>query len=175
MNNDKTILQRLSEVTHSSDLTHREVRCDVDWLHALGLAGRSSEIGHALLVLDRTLDRRDVPAALRETVALTFSLGKKRGWSLTRIKATRIAIEVLGLYVSPACPVCKGRGVTGVERDRPQEYNPKTCVKCGGSGKRPVPPKYNREIRVVLEVLHTRRHEIGRRVRKAMRTKADVD
>lgn len=177
MHNEKTVLQRLSEASHSSDLKHYPRRCDVDLLHAAGMAGQRSDLGHALLTLDRTLDRRDVPAALRETIALVQEVGGVRGWSLHPLKCRRIAAEVLKLYVEPACPACKGRGAVGLERDqagqRAERVRP--CHVCAGSGQRPVPQKWGREIRAVLYVLQNRRHEIGQRVRRAMGVRADVD
>lgn len=175
MSDEATVLQRLSEASHSSDLSHRPTRCDVDWLHGAGLAAQRQRLGHALLTLDRTLDAQDIPAALNATIILVRHLAARHCWPMHQLKARRIAVEVLKMYISPACPACLGRGATGVDRHVPSEYRPRTCMHCDGSGKRPAPLKHRREIREALYHMNQRRHEVGAAVRRAMGVRGDVE
>lgn len=175
MSDEATILQRLSEASHSSDLSHRHTRCDADWLHGAGMAAQRQKLGHALLTLDRTMDAQDIPAALNATVILIRQLAARYRWPMHPLKARRIAVEVLKMYISPACPACLGRGATGVDRNVPAEYNPRTCMRCDGTGKRQPPLKHRREIREALYVMNQRRHEVGAAVRRAMGVRGDVE
>jgi post-segregation antitoxin (ccd killing protein) len=79
-------------------------------------------------------------------------------------------------YLKPACGHCKGRGMLGLDRDQAgKAERVRPCDKCGGSGKAPLPVKYHREIREVLHVMEERRSAVGRRVRRKMRVRAEVD
>lgn len=172
----KTIFESLSEATVSGNLSQSDEHLtDVDYIGALGIAGQRSRVGHALLRIELTQDRNDIPQAMRATMDLVASLAKQRGWPMHALRRRKIAMAVLTLFLSPACPACKGRGMIGVDRDNPDEYRPRPCTHCGGSGNRPIQRQYQREIREVLHILNARRTEIGGIVRKALGSRARVE
>lgn len=168
MTDDKTIIERMSQASVSDDLSHRETFCDADVLQAMGVSGIRQPLGHALLRLDLTQDRRDIPRAIEATMDTVATIARSEGWPMHVHKRRKIATTVLIHYLSPACPACKGRGMLGVERDKPDEYNPKPCPTCGGSGARQLPQKYQREIRHILAVMQARQDVISRIVKKVL-------
>lgn len=171
MSETKTIHERLSAATVSGDLSQCAERiADVDYLTAAGVAGSRHGLGSAVLRLDLTQDRSDLGPAILATIKLVSEIAAKRGWPMHAQKRKRIAYAVLLHHLSPACPECKGRGMVGMDRDRPGEYKPRVCNSCGGSGKRPIQRKHQREIREVLHVLDRRRDVIEGTIRKLMRS-----
>lgn len=165
---EKTVIERMSEASVSDDLSHRETHCDADVLQAMGIAAIRQPLGHALLRLDLTQDRRDIPRAIEATMDFVGQIATQQGWPMHMLKRRKIATAVLVHYLSPACPACKGRGMIGVERDKPDEYKPRPCNACGGSGTRQLPQKYQREIRHVLAVMQRRQSVIGGIVAKVL-------
>lgn len=69
------------------------------------------------------------------------------------------------------CQSCNGKGKV-VEKAKPAVYAPKACTECGGTGKRKLPVRYNREIRDVLAIMDSRRRAAGVAVRKQMGLRA---
>lgn len=176
MHSDKTVLEHLSQAMTSDDLTHRPTRCDVDFVGALGMAGAHDRQGSAIMDLDLTLSAGAALEAYRATVELVRHIAQRRGWGLTAMKTRRIAEGALRHYLKPACGHCKGRGMLGLDRDQAgKAERVRPCDKCGGSGKAPLPVKYHREIREVLHVMEERRSAVGRRVRRKMRVRAEVE
>lgn len=176
MHNDVTILERLAEATHSSDLSHKTRCSDIDYIHALGFAGQRHRQGSALMDLDLTLS----PAAMAEAAAaalqITRRVAEKRGWALHPRSARRIATEALRHYVNPACTCCKGRGMTGLDRDQPgKAERVRPCQACGGSGRQPLQRQHQREIREVLYVMEDRRRKVGAAVRRAMQVRGEIE
>jgi len=173
----KTILERLAEAAHSGDLSHKPRTCDVDYLTALGAAGARNRHGSALLDLDLTLEAGAMLEALKRTTEIVRQVCAKRGWPLTPMQTKHIAKDALRHYLKPACSACKGRGMLGVERDLPPEQRGRIrpCDACGGSGKEPLPRRYQRELRAVLAVMEQQRHNAGAGVRRKMRVRADVE
>ena len=170
MSETKTIYERLSAATVSGDLSQCAERvADVDYLTAAGVAGSRYGLGGAALRLDLTQDRNDLGPAILATMQLVGEIASKRGWSMHAQKRKRIAYAVLLHYLSPACPECKGRGMIGVDRDKPGEYRPRVCSACDGSGKRPIQRKHQREIREVLYIFERRKEIIEGTIRKLMR------
>lgn len=177
MHAEKTILERLSEASTSDDLSHKPRVCDVDFVGALGAAGIKNRLGSALLALDLTMDPRFIPRALAEVMKRVQSIGRKERWLMDRSgrKARHIAVEALRHYLIPACQACKGRGMVGVEMDKPNEYHPRPCKACGGSGKRPMPRLHGHEVRRVLADLESGRRDAGVAVRRQMKIRAEVE
>ena len=175
MDKNKTVMERLAEAIHSGDLSHREQICDVDYVNALGMAARRHRHGAALLELDLSLSATAVPAALKASTDIVRRVADRHGWSMTPMKARRIGMEALRYYLRPACEGCRGRGVVGVERGQPETWHPRPCSACSGSGRRPLPVKYQREIRAVLYVMESERRAVGAVVRKKMRIRARVE
>lgn len=171
MSEQRTIHERLSAAAVSDDLSQNAERvADVDYLTAAGVAGSRHSLGSAVLRLDLTQDRNDLGPAIIAVMKLVGEIGAQRGWPMHALKRRRIAYAVLLHYLSPACPECKGRGMVGMDRDKPGEYKPRVCNSCGGSGKRPIQRKHQREIREVLHVLDRRRDVIEGTIRKLMRS-----
>lgn len=133
---EKPIMQRLGEASCSKDLSHRRVTCDVDFVGALGAAGTKRRLGSALLSLDLTMNPRFLPGAIAEVVRLVGKLAQRERWLLDASgrKAKFIAVEALRHYLSPTCPGCKGRGMTGVERGPSAQWR-EACKACGGGGR----------------------------------------
>ena len=177
MNDNKTILERLSEAAHSGDLSHKARRCDVDYLTALGASGARNRHGSALLDLDMTLKAGAMLEALKRTTEIVRQVCTRRGWPLSPMQTRHIAKDALRHYLKPACGACKGRGMLGVELDLPPEQRGRIrpCDACGGSGKAPLPRRHQRELRAVLAVMEHERHNAEARVRRKMRVRADVE
>lgn len=176
MHSDKTIIERLSEAAHSDDLSHRERICDVDYLAALGMAGATHRHGSALLDLELTLTPGAELEALKRTTEIVRKTSHKRGWPLTAMQAKHIAKTALRHYLKPACECCKGRGMLGLDRDAAgKAQRVRVCDACSGSGRAPLPMRYQREIRAALEVMERQRHEAGVAVRRKMRVRAEVE
>lgn len=177
----KTVLERLSEASVSDDLSHSVRRItDVDCIGALGMAGagRSQADGSALMRLDLTLDRQSLGPAIRAAQSITRRIGLHHGWQLTPRKIRVIASEALAQYLHAVCRTCSGRGMVGVDRDKAgKEQRPRPCPTCSGSNssKRPLPQRYQREIRAVLYEMEKSRREVGASVRKRLRVRADVE
>lgn len=176
MHADRTVLERLSSAMTSDDLSHKEKVCDVDYVAALGMAGAHDRHGAAILDLDLTLSPGSGYQAFKAVVEIVRHIAQRREWSLTPIKTRRIAEGALRHYLKPACGCCKGRGLLGLDRDSPEKAERvRPCDKCGGSGKEPLPVKYQREIREVLYTMEYKRHATGQRVRRKMRMRAAVE
>lgn len=176
MKSDVTIIERLSEAAHSSDLSHRHTLCDADWLHGLGMAGQKHRQGSALMDLDLTLSPSAMAEAVKATIQITRRIAEKRGWSMHALKARRIATEAVRHYLKPTCGCCSGRGMVGIDRDKPgKAQRVRPCPECGGSGRRPLPKREQREIREVLYVMEEARRRVGGAVRRAMSSRADVE
>lgn len=177
MSNDTSILERCARAVHSDDLSHRAKLCDVDYVHGLGMAGQTHQQGTALLDLHMTLDRSAAAGAMEVALQVTRDVARKRGWAMTQMRTRRVAGEALALYLNPACAPCKGRGMLGLDRDKPQQgaERARPCPTCGGSGKRPLPLKHRREIGAVLHVMEGRRHAAMEQVRKVMRSSSPVE
>lgn len=168
MTDDKTVIERMSTASVSGNLKHRETLCDVDVLQAMGIAGRRQPLEHALMRLDLTQDRRDIPKAITATMDLVATIARAKGWPMHVLKRRQIATAVLVQYLNPACPTCHGRGMIGVERDKPEAYSPKPCPVCAGSGQRQLPDKHQREIRHILALMQSRQDVVGGIVRKVL-------
>lgn len=176
MHSDKTVLERLSEAMTSDDLSHREKTCDIDYVGALGMAGTGDRQGAAIMDLDLTLSAGAAYEAFKATAELVRHIGQRRGWVLTPIKTRRIAEGALRHYLKPTCGCCKGRGLLGLDRDQAgKAERVRPCDKCGGSGRAPLPAKYQREIREVLYLMEQRRYTVGQKVRRKMRVRAEVE
>ena len=172
---DASVLERLARAAHSDDLSHRPTLCDVDFLHGLGMVGQRMQQGTALLDLDMTLEPDAAREAMRVALEITREAARRRGWPMTALKARKISSEALALYLRPACPPCKGRGMLNMDMDKPGCYRPKPCPTCGGSGKKPVPLKHRREITEVLYVMEARRTAAMNGVRKVMRVRGSTE
>ena len=164
----KTILESLSQAVHSTDLSHRETLCQVDYIHGLGMAGQKSAQGTALLDLHMTLSSEGAVNAMKVAQEIVREVAKRRGWPMTPMKVRKVAGEALALYLRPACAPCKGRGMLNMDMDKPGSYHPKPCPTCTGSGKRPVPLKNRREITAALYVMEDRMQSALQHVRRAM-------
>lgn len=167
-NEQRTVLEGLSQAVHSSDLSHRRGLCDADFIHGLGMAGQRTKQGTALLDLHMTLSREDAAEAMKVAQEVTREVAKRRGWAMTPMKVRKVAAEALALYLRPACAPCKGRGMLNMDMDKPGSYHPKPCPACSGSGKRPFPLQNRREISAVLYVLEDRMRAALWHVKKAM-------
>lgn len=84
------------------------------------------------------------------------------------------AIEGRDKPVAHPCETCHGKGKV-TQKAKPKTYAPRPCAECGGSGRRKIPAKYNKEIRDVLAVMESRRRAAGLAVRKQMGVKAEVE
>lgn len=176
MHSDKTIIERLTQAAHSDDLSHQEHICDVDYLAALGMAGTTHRHGSALLDLDLTLTPGAALEALKRTAEIVRKTSHKRGWPLTSSQTKHIAKATLRYYLKPACECCKGRGMLGLDRDAAgKAQRVRVCDTCSGSGRAPLPIRYQREIRAALEVMERQRHEVGVAVRRKMRVRVGVE
>lgn len=169
-----TVLDRLAAAVHSDDLSHRKGLCDIDHIHALGMAGQRQRHGTALLDLHMTLGREDAAEALKAAMQITRDVARRRGWPMTPLKTRRVAGEALTHYLRPTCAPCKGRGVIHADMDKPGQYHPKACPTCAGSGKKPLPLKNRREISEVLYVMEDRLRSAMEHVRRALRMGDDM-
>lgn len=71
------------------------------------------------------------------------------------------------------CPHCHGKGQ--VRKVTARAYNPKPCGSCGGTGKRPLPAKDQRQIREVLYVMEEARRRAGAGVKRAMEARGAIE
>lgn len=129
---ERTVLERLSEAKVSSDLSHRHGRCDVDYVGALGAAGINHPTGSALLDADLTQSSDTLTRAYKAAEQIVKLRAARNHWLMTPQKLRRIAMDAFRLYMAPACPVCKGRGYTGVETAA--EESLVDCPDCKGEG-----------------------------------------
>lgn len=72
------------------------------------------------------------------------------------------------------CPTCNGKRYVK-KPPEPTHYAPKVCSHCRGSGKRPVPAQYNREIRDVLAIMESKRRAAGLAVKRQMGSRMEVE
>ena len=163
------IIEHVSRAVHSNDLSHKTTRCDVDYLQGLGMATRNSRLGSVLIDIDLKYSPKELMPALNEVMKLVYKIAKKNRWEMTPVKCRRIARDALNIYIRPPCQCCKGRGMIGVEPDKPGEYRPRPCSECGGLGFKDLPNKHNREVREALYVMHNARGGVERRVRRVIK------
>lgn len=71
------------------------------------------------------------------------------------------------------CPHCHGKGK--VRKIVARAYNPRPCGPCGGTGKRPLPFKDQRQIREVLYVMEEARRRAGAGVKRAMEARGAIE
>ena len=82
------------------------------------------------------------------------------------------AVSASGLPIP--CPTCNGKRYVK-KPPEPTHYAPKVCSHCRGSGKRPVPAQYNREIRDVLAIMESKRRAAGLAVKRQMGSRMEVE
>lgn len=186
-----TIGERYSTACVSSDLRLREVRSDVDYLIAAGLA--SSEFGATLFRLRSEFDtvkaqvRGQGATGLIDRVLILSALGSLHtarqqlgSYAITIAtrrkfmepdKVLKLAGRALDLFLDPTCDKCEGRGKNG-GYGSPEIL----CKHCGGTGKRQIKNAANYEagrdfiahLLSCLELLSTRTDgEIGKLLRTA--------
>lgn len=99
-----------------------------------------------------------------------------------------------GVDTAPAvawkdCPICKGSGYSrpGVPcqdcagkgraavKGLAKPYAPKACPDCHGTGKRPIPPRHQREVRELLTHMEAQRRAAGLAVRRQMGISREVE
>lgn len=129
-------------------------------------------------VLHVTRLRRIASEALSHYLRPTCGCCKGRGV---------VGVEHLPDEVLHTCSHCKGTGRNGraacshchgkgkVRKVVARTYNPKPCAPCGGTGKRPLPAKDQRQIREVLYVMEEARRRAGSGVKRAMEAKGAIE
>jgi rRNA maturation protein Nop10 len=99
-------------------------------------------LGGRLIGLQADATRLGLENAVSSLASLIARLNRHKGWRLGDEKIRNVAESTLLMWLSPACPHCKG-----------QTLAMQVCKKCGGSGKRRVPDRHHQEIKYTLNVL----------------------
>lgn len=116
------LIESLGRSVTSAHLDHREGRCDIDRVAALGMAGRRARIGALYIRLHAGQDGHAAGPLLAELAqSIRLRLRVPYSWRLA------VARQALAEVMFAACQTCSGRGhVTagnGVRHD---------CQACGG-------------------------------------------
>lgn len=163
------VVERMTRAFQSSDLSmDSDVRRDVDHLIALGVVDQhTGGAGGSVMRMHLAGSPADLRAARDSAIGVAKRLRARRGWELTGAEVKHVAELALAYYVFPACPHCAGRKFELVPGT--PVLSAKECRECGGTGKRPLPRRFGKEIRDVLASLDhieaITEHAVARRLR----------
>ena len=163
-------LEGLASALVSSDLTVKKEgkRGDVDYLIALGAVGIRLRPGaSAMINVALSHDKASLTEALWFSVSITRHLNQKRGWRLKMKDLKFVAERALRYHIAPACPACEGRKYKRVDGSPSLSASP--CPTCHGTGRRPYPIRYGREIAEVVYSLEDTNRVIEHLVRNRLR------
>lgn len=124
-----SIEERLAAARESSDLRHREARCDVDILHAAGT------VEPAAACLQR-LRYNNEPEEYRKAVDVVsraiWHMDRRWRWRTKRHEREQLAEAVLRYWLAPNCRKCTGLQFRRA-KDAPA-LDAKACPACRGTG-----------------------------------------
>lgn len=162
------VLERLSSAKVSGNLKLKEVRGDLDYIIALGaVALEINPAAAAMLNLHLAHDVTSYREARASALSIAKKIGSRKRWGFGLQEMEKIAKLALHHHLCPVCPTCYGRKYE-VQPGTPM-LSDRTCPKCYGTGKRPLPLRRGREIRLVLTSLEMIEHAAEVAVRARVR------
>lgn len=163
-----TPIERLSVARLSDDLTLKKVRCDVDALIASAYSAlRVNPRASDAIRLRLTMDASAWSGALARAKSLAISLNYREKWRLEDVQLLALATISLKQFLVPVCPACCGRRFEAV--DGTGRLSAKVCKTCQGTGERPFPKDFGRQVRAIVRALEDDESKINSALRGVLR------
>lgn len=163
-----TLVERLAVAMTSGHLEMRERRCDLDFIVALGMAAQERPEISAILHLHLAATPEAYRQARNAAIAIVRRLDARRNWRMSSQTIMAVAGAALKHYILPVCPACAGRCFETIPGA--PVLSDRICLRCHGTGLRPLPIRHGRAIAEVVARLESIEAVAEEAVRAKFRT-----
>jgi hypothetical protein len=156
------LLEKLISARLTGDLTVTAAgHGPADVLIAAGAAAASMPAAADIISLHIDGSLAAQVEARRAVIAIAKRLNTKNGWAMRHRELLQAVQQALSFHVKPACDRCHGVKYEPIEGN-PRYLSTRPCRRCRGTGQRPHPAQWERQIAAILaEVQKLERDFIG--------------